>query len=69
MKVVVIGGGPAGMMAGITSARNGNEVIVLEKMNMLLKMSAVRSEDTDLIFSSHHIRMLLTGAEDGYQYM
>ena len=35
MKVVIIGGGPAGMMAGISSARNGNEVVILEKMNML----------------------------------
>ncbi len=32
MKVVVIGGGPAGMMAAITSAKQGNEVILLEKM-------------------------------------
>ena len=31
MKVIVIGGGPAGMMAAITSAENGNEVILLEK--------------------------------------
>ena len=35
MKVVVIGGGPAGMMASITSAENGNEVILLEKMQTL----------------------------------
>ena len=27
MKVIVIGGGPAGMMAAISSAENGNEVI------------------------------------------
>ena len=32
MKVIVIGGGPAGMMAAITSAKQGNEVILLEKM-------------------------------------
>ena len=31
-KVVVIGGGPAGMMAAITSAENGNEVLIIEKM-------------------------------------
>lgn len=34
MKVVVIGGGPAGMMAGISAAKNGNDVVILEKMNM-----------------------------------
>ncbi|MBR3249196.1 MAG: NAD(P)/FAD-dependent oxidoreductase [Clostridia bacterium] len=35
MEVVVIGGGPAGMMAAITSAENGNEVILIEKMKSL----------------------------------
>ena len=37
MKVIVIGGGPAGMLAAISSARNGNKVTILEKMNMLGK--------------------------------
>ena len=35
MKVVVIGGGPAGMMAAITAAENRNNVIILEKMQSL----------------------------------
>lgn len=35
MKVVVIGGGPAGMMSAITSAENGNKVILIEKMESL----------------------------------
>ena len=35
MKVIVIGGGPAGMMSAISSAENGNEVILLEKMQSL----------------------------------
>ena len=35
MKVVIIGGGPAGMMAGISAARYGNDVVILEKMNMM----------------------------------
>ena len=29
MKVVIIGGGPAGMLAAISSAKNGNEVTIL----------------------------------------
>ena len=35
MKVVVIGGGPSGMMSAITAKENGNEVILLEKMQQL----------------------------------
>ena len=35
MKVIVIGGGPAGMMAAITAANTGNKVILLEKMQSL----------------------------------
>ena len=37
MKVLVIGGGPAGMMAAITAAEQGNNVIILEKMDSLGK--------------------------------
>ena len=35
MEVLVIGGGPAGMLAGISSAENGNNVTIIEKMNQL----------------------------------
>ena len=35
MKVVVIGGGPAGMMAAITASQNGNQVTIVEKMQSL----------------------------------
>jgi len=35
MKVIIIGGGPAGMLAAISAARNGDDVTILEKMNML----------------------------------
>lgn len=35
MKVIVVGGGPAGMMAAISSAENGNDVVILEKMQSL----------------------------------
>lgn len=35
MKVIVIGGGPAGMMSAIASAESGNNVVILEKMERL----------------------------------
>ena len=33
MNVIIIGGGPAGMLAGISAARNGDKVTIIEKMN------------------------------------
>ena len=35
MKVIIIGGGPAGMLAAISAAKENNEVILLEKNNSL----------------------------------
>ena len=37
MKVIVIGGGPAGMMAAISAGEQKDEVIILEKMDSLRK--------------------------------
>jgi len=37
MKVTVIGGGPAGMMAAITAAQNGHKVTIIEKNDRLGK--------------------------------
>ena len=35
MKILVVGGGPAGMMAAINASQNGNKVILIEKMQSL----------------------------------
>ena len=35
MKVVIIGGGPAGLLSAISAGTNKNDVTILEKMNML----------------------------------
>lgn len=35
MKVIVIGGGPAGILAAIHASENGNQVMLLEKMERL----------------------------------
>ena len=32
-NVIIIGGGPAGLIAGISAARIGNTVTIIEKMN------------------------------------
>lgn len=37
MKVAIIGGGPAGMMAGISASANGADVVLFEKNNKLGK--------------------------------
>ena len=37
MKVIVVGGGPSGMIAAITSAQNGNNVIIIERNKFLGK--------------------------------
>ncbi len=52
MKVIIVGGGPAGMMAGISSARNGNDVVILEKMNMLGKKLLITGKGRCNITSS-----------------
>jgi len=52
MKVIVIGGGPAGMMAAITSAENGNEVILLEKNKGLGKKLLITGKGRCNITSS-----------------
>ncbi|MBE5806203.1 MAG: NAD(P)/FAD-dependent oxidoreductase [Clostridiales bacterium] len=52
MKVVIIGGGPAGMMAAISAAQNKNEVIILEKMNMLGKKLLITGKGRCNITSS-----------------
>lgn len=41
MKVIVIGGGPAGMMAAIKSAENGAQVTLFEKNNRLGKKLSI----------------------------
>ena len=60
-KVLVIGGGPAGMFAAITAARNGHEVCLLEKNEKLGKKLFITGKgrcnitnacDMDTLFSS-----------------
>ena len=52
MKVIVIGGGPAGMMAAIHAAQVGNHVILLEKMESLGKKLLITGKGRCNITSS-----------------
>ncbi len=52
MKVIVIGGGPAGMMAAITAKQNGHQVVLLEKMESLGKKLLITGKGRCNITSS-----------------
>ena len=52
MKVIVIGAGPAGMMAAIESSKQGNEVVLIEKNNVLGKKLSITGKGRCNITSS-----------------
>ena len=52
MKVIVIGGGPAGMMAAISAAKVGDDVVLLEKNNSLGKKLLITGKGRCNITSS-----------------
>lgn len=52
MKTVVIGGGPSGMMAAISASKNGDDVILLEKENLLGKKLLITGKGRCNITSS-----------------
>ena len=52
MKVIVIGGGPAGIISAISSARNGDNVILIEKNNFLGKKLLITGKGRCNITSS-----------------
>ena len=52
MDVVVVGGGPAGMMAAISAAEEGNKVILIEKNKTLGKKLLITGKGRCNITSS-----------------
>ena len=56
MKVAVIGGGPAGMMAAISASKNGNEVYLIEKNGRLGKKLLITGKGRCNITSSLDIK-------------
>lgn len=52
MKVIVIGGGPAGMLSAISAAKNGNDVTIIEKNSELGKKILITGKGRCNITSS-----------------
>lgn len=69
MKVIVIGGGPAGMMAAITSAQNGNKVIILEKMERLGRKLLITGKGRCNITSSLPIEDFIQNTPGNGQFL
>ena len=56
MKVIIVGGGPAGILAAISSANCGNDVLILEKMNSLGRKLLITGKGRCNITSSLEIK-------------
>ena len=70
MKVLIIGGGPAGMLAGISSKeKNNNEVIIFEKMNMLGKKLLITGKGRCNITSSININEFIQNITGNGKFM
>ena len=59
LKVVVIGGGPAGIMGAISARKCGNEVVIIEKMNSLGKKLLITGKGRCNITSSIDVSELI----------
>ena len=69
MNVVVIGGGPAGMMAAITSAENGNNVTLLEKKERLGRKLLITGKGRCNITSSLPIDKFIQNVPGNGQFL
>lgn len=69
MKVVVVGGGPAGMMAAITASENGNEVYLLEKNNKLGKKLLITGKGRCNITSSLDMKEFISNVPGNGKFL
>ena len=69
MNVIVIGGGPAGMMAAIASAENGNNVILLEKKERLGRKLLITGKGRCNITSSLPIEKFIQNIPGNGQFL
>lgn len=69
MKVVVIGGGPAGMMSAISAKKSGNEVTIIEKMNRLGKKLLITGKGRCNITSSIDISEFISNTPGNGRFL
>lgn len=69
MNVIVIGGGPAGMMAAIASTENGNNVILLEKKERLGRKLLITGKGRCNITSSLPIEEFIQNIPGNGQFL
>ncbi len=69
MKVIVIGGGPAGMMAAITAAENGNNVILIDKMERLGRKLLITGKGRCNVTSSLPIEEFIANTPGNGQFL
>ena len=70
MKVLIIGGGPSGMLAAISSSYNkNNEVTIFEKMNMLGKKLLITGKGRCNITSSIDIHEFIQNITGNGKFM
>ena len=68
-KVIVIGGGPAGMMAAITAAEYGNEVIIIEKNSDFGKKLLITGKGRCNITSSLYMSEFIKNTPGNGQFL
>ena len=69
MRVVVIGGGPAGMLAAISSAKCGGQVTLLEKNNQLGKKILITGKGRCNITSSLDISEFISNVPGNGKFL
>ena len=69
MRVVVIGGGPAGMMAAISASQNNNEVWLLEKNNKLGKKLLITGKGRCNITSSLDMKNFISNVPGNGKFL
>lgn len=69
MKVAVIGGGPAGMMAAITASKDNNEVYLLEKNSRLGKKLLITGKGRCNITSSLNIKDFISNVPGNGKFL